>query len=178
MRPLHSSVSCRLQMSASRTTHLSQLCRRSASAWVPSWGVRFLMVRVSSVWPFVPSMPSRERLLGPPLLPCWLLLFVPTSIVCARSWPCRVMLLFFETCMISWYVPALMVMRLGAVLLAGSASVAPCTVQNEPLPSSATVRADRSLGAAAAVVNRHADEPDTEKVPPPGGLIAPASTFT
>src|SRR3569832_561251 len=100
MRPLHSCVSCWLLLSAFCSTHLSQLCRRSASAWLPSCGVWFLLFRFSITRPVVPSNPSSERLLVPALLPCWVLLFVPTSIVCARSWPCSVMLPFFETCMI------------------------------------------------------------------------------
>ena len=80
--------------------------------------------------------------------------------------------------MISWYEPALIVMTEAAVLLAGSASVAPCTVQNGPEPSSATVNAERLLGAAAAVVNRQAVVPVIARVPPPGGRMAPESTVT
>src|SRR3982750_2320762 len=80
--------------------------------------------------------------------------------------------------MISWYVPALTVTVAPAALLVGSASSAPCTVQKGPDPSSATVSAERLLGAAAVVENRQAVAPVIENAPPPGGLMAAASTVT
>src|ERR1044071_1222067 len=137
------------------------------------------------VRPFVPSKPRSARFAVPGSLPaCWSLLFVPRRTVLSRSSPCSVMLLFFETCMISWYVPAAIVMRAAAVLLAGSASVAPCTVQNGPLPSSATRKLDRSVGAAFAVEERQADHGGDPplgamlKAAPSDRRIAPASTVT
>src|ERR1022692_3957906 len=157
--------------------HLSQFCRVNASAWDPPCGVRLWIVRLSITRPLVPLKLSRDRLLVLALVPCWVLLLVPRMTVPARSCPRNVMLLFYLTSMISWYMPVLIVMVEAAVLLAGSASVAPCTVQNCPEPSSATDSAERLLGAADTVVNRQAVLPVIDKVPL-GGLIAPESTLT
>ncbi len=75
-------------------------------------------------------------------------------------------------------MPFATVIVTAAVLLVGTKSSAPCSEQNGAEPSSATPTADLLAGAAAAVVNRQAVEPVTANVPPPGGLIAPASTVT
>ncbi len=64
-----------------------------------------------------------------------------------------------------------------AVLFAGIRSNAPCTEQKLPAPVSATLSVDRSLGAAAMVVNRQVLVSVIENAPP-GAVIAPLSTFT
>ena len=64
-----------------------------------------------------------------------------------------------------------------AVLFAGTRSNAPCTEQKLPEPSSATLSAERLLGAAAIVVNRQVFVSVIENAPP-CAVIAPLSTFT
>ena len=77
-------------MVASRTTHLSQAPRRSASACDPPCGVRFLMVRLRKTMLLTLSTPNSAR---PRVLGLRLLLFVPEITVPLRSWPCKVMVL-------------------------------------------------------------------------------------
>src|SRR5262245_6966512 len=111
------------------------------------------MVRLRKLTPVELSTPTSERARVPAFR---VLLLVPAMIVPLRSRPISVTLLLPVKRMISWYVPAAMVMVTAAVLLAGTRSMAPWTEQKGALPSRATVSAARLVGAAAAVLKRQA----------------------
>ncbi len=80
---------------------------------------------------------------------------------------------------ISSYVPFLIktVTRFGG--LAGTKSIAPCTVLKSPLPSAATTtRVAFAAGAAALVLNVHPVSVVTPAKPPPAGTSTPGSICT
>src|SRR5258708_22492655 len=113
------------------------LLPRNASACEPPCGVVFTSVMLSRVKSEA-STPNAARALTLGLM---LLLFEYCRTEPARSSPRTVMNGLFEgTYVIPVYAPGRTVITIGCVLLAGTKSTAPCTVQKSP-PSNATVTA-------------------------------------